>query len=255
MARRANSLTTLVNQLNAMYPNRSKVSDGWLGDTAHQATVSQHNPNSAGVVTAQDITHDPANGVDGQAIADAVIQDPRAWYVIFNKRIRYNGGKWESYSGTNPHTKHVHLSTKQNPANYDNPSNWNIGKGEEMASDKLITNIARGVFFREPEDSLASTLKPMTADDALQYAMNSPERDLVNKKWQSINELQNKVAELSTNPTKAELKKVVDEFTAKQVELEEALKAEQAKKTEDTVLLDEAGNWLTKLFNRLFKRS
>jgi hypothetical protein len=125
--RAAESLKTLLNQVNRTYPNRNKDSDGLIGNLAHQATVSQHNPNAAGVVTAQDITHDPAHGVDGQKLADQLIQDPRAWYVIFNNRIRYQGKAWERYTGINPHKTHMHISTVQNPAGYDNPANWNLG--------------------------------------------------------------------------------------------------------------------------------
>lgn len=129
--RLANSLIKLRDEVNMLAPNRSKASDGTIGDTAHASTVSQHNPNKAGVVTAMDITHDPANGVDGQSLADKLIQDSRAWYVIFNRRIRYNGGKWQPYNGSNPHTKHVHISTNQTPSKYDNTANW-LTKGEDM---------------------------------------------------------------------------------------------------------------------------
>lgn len=193
--RLAKSLETLRTQLNHAYPNRSKVSDGTIGDAAHSATVSQHNPNKAGVVTAMDITHDPAHGVDGQALADQLIQDPRAWYVIFNNRIRFGGGNWQRYNGSNPHTKHVHLSVAQDPALYDNANKWEIG-GKDMASDKTITNIARGLLFREPENSIASTLRPMTSEDALQYVINSEERDGVNKRWNSIKALEKENASL-----------------------------------------------------------
>lgn len=66
------------------------------------------------------------------------------------------------------------------------------------------------------------------------------------------------VGELEARPTKAQLDEVISKLQVemdKVAKAEEALKAEQAKKTEDTVLLDEAGSWFTKLFNRLFKRS
>ncbi|MEO6089551.1 MAG: hypothetical protein ABIQ18_41235, partial [Umezawaea sp.] len=58
----ANSLQTLLAQLNAAAPGRSKVSDGSIGDPNHQAegSGSDHNPDAAGVVCARDFTHDPA---------------------------------------------------------------------------------------------------------------------------------------------------------------------------------------------------
>lgn len=65
------------------------------------------------------------------------------------------------------------------------------------------------------------------------------------------------VGELEARPTKAQLEEVATKLaaeSAKVAKAEEALKAEQAKKPEDTVLLDETGSWLVKLFNRLFKK-
>ncbi len=62
--RLAKSLETLRSQVNAVHPNRSKESDGSIGNAEHSARESDHNPNSAGVVCAIDITPDPAGGVD-----------------------------------------------------------------------------------------------------------------------------------------------------------------------------------------------
>ncbi len=138
--RLAGSLETLRNQINAAYPNRNKASDGTIGDAAHQKVTSEHNPNSAGVVTAMDITHDPANGVDGQRLADQLMHDPRTWYVIWNRNIAYEPGNWLPYRGTNPHDKHVHISVKQNKANYDNAIKWNL---EEEAVSKVDPVIMR----------------------------------------------------------------------------------------------------------------
>jgi len=89
MARLARSLDTLRSQINAKYKDRSKLSDGWIGDTAHAARASDHNPNAEGVVTALDITHDPAHGLDTWKLAEVLRnnKDPRIKYVISNGRI------------------------------------------------------------------------------------------------------------------------------------------------------------------------
>jgi hypothetical protein len=88
------------------------------------------------------------------------------------------------------------------------------GQEQDMASDRLITNIARGLLFREPENSIASTLKPMTSDDALQYVINSKERDGVNKRWSSIKALE---------AENAALKKQLAEAPKGYVEIKETL--------------------------------
>lgn len=124
MARRAYALQTLLSQVNTLYPNRSKASDGWLGDAAHATRLSDHNPLPNGVVCAQDFTHDP-DDLDCNWLAEQLVKngDPRIKYIIWNKRIWQNG-TWKSYSGLNDHTKHLHLSVG---GDYDNASKWSLG--------------------------------------------------------------------------------------------------------------------------------
>lgn len=130
--RLAKSLETLREQINAAAPGRSKASDGTIGDAAHASRSSDHNPwvkdGKTGVVTAIDITHDPRNGVDGGAIAEALKAsgDPRVKYIIWNRRILNPSvsSRWRSYTGTNPHDKHVHISVRTEKARYDDTSPW-----------------------------------------------------------------------------------------------------------------------------------
>ena len=128
--RLAKSLDQLRRQVNAAYPNRSKYADGTIGDAAHARTDSEHNPNSAGVVRAIDITHDPTNGVQGQRLANDVIAelDRRGvrGYVIHAGRIRstyVQRGVWRRYGGSNPHNTHVHVSVLNG---YDNTATWSL---------------------------------------------------------------------------------------------------------------------------------
>lgn len=119
-----NSLLVLRNQANELAPGRSKASDGLVGDEEHQETNSDHNPHfvpgvGAEMVTALDLTHDPADGFDSYRFAEILRKrrDPRIKYVISNKRIfsSYKSGsraawEWGPYSGSDPHTNHVHIS-------------------------------------------------------------------------------------------------------------------------------------------------
>lgn len=126
MARLAKALVVLRDQINALAPNRSKASDGWLGDSAHAARKSEHNPNAAGVVRAIDVTHDPRNGVDAGKIADILRRsgDPRIYYVISNRRIANSGAAWRKYTGSNPHDHHFHVSVSADPKLYDSTKPW-----------------------------------------------------------------------------------------------------------------------------------
>lgn len=135
MARIAKSLETLRSQINAKYPGRSKASDGWIGDAAHQAVASDHNPNRHGVVTALDLTNHPKSGFDAHALADTLItkRHPELKYVISNKRIAgdWTGWRWTAYHGSNPHTNHIHVSVgvgddgRSEPP-YDSTQEWDI---------------------------------------------------------------------------------------------------------------------------------
>jgi hypothetical protein len=146
--RLAKSLIKLREQINMLHPNRSKVSDGSVGDPRHQrsGSASDHNPHikdaqRVGVVTAIDVTNDPSHGVFGDALSEQLIRDPRVKYVIWNKRIwKARTGKWEAYRGPNPHTKHVHVSVK--PENYDNDMAWILDS--EAPTKPLRPTLKRG---------------------------------------------------------------------------------------------------------------
>lgn len=112
----------LVSQLNALYPTRSKASDGCCASPQHskQNPTSDHERGDA-----QDITHDPAHGVDAHAIAERLKQsgDDRIRYVISNSRI-WNPSvspNWRKYTGSNPHTKHCHVSIRSDRRNDTSP--------------------------------------------------------------------------------------------------------------------------------------
>src|SRR5690625_122985 len=105
----AASLVKLRNEVNKLWPRRSKVSDGWIGDTAHSTRKSDHNPDygSGGVVRAIDITK---NGIDVNRLLKHTTNDSRVSYVIYNRRIYQHSTGWKPYYGSNPHTQHVHVS-------------------------------------------------------------------------------------------------------------------------------------------------
>jgi hypothetical protein len=126
MARAAYSLNVLLQQLNNLAPNRNKASDGWIGDPAHAARKSDHNPDSRGIVHARDYTHDPQNGVDCNWLAKALTRwsDPRIKYIIWDRGIWTPATGWKNYSGSNAHIHHLHLSV--NASNADSNAPWQL---------------------------------------------------------------------------------------------------------------------------------
>lgn len=121
------SLARLRSQVKQLWPSRATGADGWIGDAAHQAGVSDHNPDpKTGVVRALDLT---ATKAQADRILEATINDPRVHYVIYNRNIWVLGRK-RAYTGSNPHSGHVHISIKHSIAAETNNSDW---KGLGMA--------------------------------------------------------------------------------------------------------------------------
>lgn len=136
--RLAGGLVTLRAETNTAYPGRLKESDGTIGDPAHQARISDHNPDAAGVVRAWDCTQwDPGtpDWLDddvAQALTEHLIatRDGRVKYLIWRGRIlsSYASGgvspwTWRRYAGPNGHFRHCHISVRPGAAG-DDPTAW-----------------------------------------------------------------------------------------------------------------------------------
>lgn len=115
----APALLTLRGEVDAKYPDRDHASDGIIGDAAHQARTSDHDPDwhstPPGVVRGMDVDSNGAPGVLTDLVRDllhAAIGDARVWYVIWDGKIYSRTYGWEPrvYTGTNPHDHHVHVS-------------------------------------------------------------------------------------------------------------------------------------------------
>ena len=133
--RTAESLKQLRSQVDLMAPRRRVANDGTIGDAAHAERDSDHNPwvmdGSVGVVTAIDITHDPASGCDAGLIVEALVasRDSRIKYLIWNRQLlsaTIQPWVWRPYSGDNPHTAHFHLSVRPEKQFFDATGPWRI---------------------------------------------------------------------------------------------------------------------------------
>lgn len=140
MASKDPGVARLFEQLDAIAPNRSRASDGWIADENH--TTGQHVPeyppppgNPPYEVDAGDYTHDPVGGCDIGQVFERIrlSRDSRVYYMIFNKRICSSyanstrpAWEWGPYSNADdePHDKHGHLSVLDNPRH---GGDWAIG--------------------------------------------------------------------------------------------------------------------------------
>ena len=141
--RLARSLENLRNEINEIAPNRSKASDGTIGDDPHQGRPSDHNPNPKNVVCAFDATHDPGSGADMRRVSEHLRTNRHEAlkYIIWSRRIASasSGWRWTAYHGSNPHTRHMHVSVGRGPDGqstgpYDDSSPWGLASrlGDEM---------------------------------------------------------------------------------------------------------------------------
>lgn len=157
-------------QMNARFPNRSKASDGTIGDTSHQASSSSHNPDLTGnpefrdgdnldEVRAIDFTtelNDPS--VTMEQVVQTWIERCRAglmpWvrYIIFRRRIWHkyrNNYETRDYTGSDPHTGHVHVTADWD-ADSTGGTDWGLGvisaphNPESSGPEPLVVDGAMG---------------------------------------------------------------------------------------------------------------
>lgn len=158
--RLAKSLEVLRAEVDALAPDRSRVLDGTIGDAAHAVRVSRHNPYQ-GVVCALDLTHDPAHGLDCGWLFEYLRANPHLnlEYIIYDRKVarRRNGWVVERYTGSSPHTGHIHIAVGHGTdgapfvslAEVDNVTPWLEGGDDlndlqdEILKQNRLSNVAR----------------------------------------------------------------------------------------------------------------
>jgi hypothetical protein len=139
--RKAKSLTTLHRELAAVFPHRDTTSDGSIGDTAHAARSSKHNPGPDGIVEAEDDDedvdgHNDESGRELWAFVQALLQCARekhpalhgpGAHIIYEGRIWSYAHGWveRAYTGENAHRKHAHVAVVDGPGK-DSTKPWNL---------------------------------------------------------------------------------------------------------------------------------
>ena len=123
-------LVVLRDEFDRSGPNRDKTTDGWIGDPAHAARTSKHNPHpTTKIVHAIDVDksgpwitgtmEDRIQHLVGQCCmsGESGLDHGRLTNIIFNKRIWSASSNWaqKPYSGENPHTEHAHINYEKSP--------------------------------------------------------------------------------------------------------------------------------------------
>jgi hypothetical protein len=147
---------------------------GWIGDASHQSECSDHNKDSSGVVHAIDVM---VTGSRAQAVVDQCLAHPGdLQYVIHNRTIwsATTGWKSRAYTGSDPHTNHVHVSGKHG----DSHKNGSTCVGYDLAAQNATPtfNVCAGPSPKPPAPGgnhapgtreLKQANPQMTGDDVL----------------------------------------------------------------------------------------
>jgi hypothetical protein len=127
MAKLVPAGVTLRKQTDLRWPGRDRRSDGWVGDAAHSARKSDHNPDKDGWVHALDIDENMGkrgpwrNGRTARQLANqlrlyAASDLPgadRIKYVVYEGRLTsgtYRATWWKWRKGNWGHYHHIHVS-------------------------------------------------------------------------------------------------------------------------------------------------
>lgn len=137
MARLCNAGVQLRKQVDAKWPKRDRRSDGWIGDPAHAARVSDHNPDKHGIVHAIDIDENLGvgplrNGRQARQLANQLRMyaasglpgAERLKYIVYENRISsgtYRATWWKWRPGNWGHEYHIHVSFRSGAANNGDP--------------------------------------------------------------------------------------------------------------------------------------
>ncbi|GLY95695.1 hypothetical protein [Actinoplanes sp. NBRC 103695] len=139
-------LVSLRNEFNALAPDRDKSSDGSIGDEAHASSSSDHNPDETGATPYEDAdSTNEVHAIDvdvnlrtsGWSMERAVQiivgrhrvgVDDRLQNVIYNRRVWSRSWGWteREYTGSNPHDKHAHFSSRYTTGEESDTRPWGL---------------------------------------------------------------------------------------------------------------------------------
>lgn len=165
-------LQNLLDQFNAAFPDRDHTSDGTIGDAAHQAETSGHNPDDTPGSKPEwdgDPDHDPevrAEDLDSDLRVPASLGHPAVTmqmvvdhlralpglntvirYMIYNRTMYHerDGFAPTSYTGASAHTEHLHVSGAWSQA-ADNNTTFDYHLEDLVAlTDDDITRIVTAI--------------------------------------------------------------------------------------------------------------
>ncbi len=159
-------LTNLRNQVNVRFPHRDKTSDGSIGNAAHEAETSGHNPDDTPgsrpawdgdpdkdpEVRAWDMDSDLGEpGTDAQDVVDHILKLPNLAsvirYIIYNHYWWHERDGWtkQPYTGASKHEEHIHFEGAWSQA-ADNNTSFNY-RLDELGDAMPLTGADAGTVL------------------------------------------------------------------------------------------------------------
>lgn len=197
----APSLISLRTEFNQVGPGRDKTSDGSIGDAAHSARTSDHNPDDRGMVHAIDVDCSGPwlAGLTMEKLVQPVVLrhraglDNRLQNVIYQRRIWSRSWGWtaRAYGGVNPHDHHAHFSCRYDADSEASTRPWGLPQlleGYDMTKSEF--------FAWMTEWAKSGTGKEALAQAVLTY---DPGKDANGKV--KPGGIENVTASAATNPT------------------------------------------------------
>lgn len=264
----------LLDQINAVGPDRDKASDGSIGDPAHQnESASSHNPDSTGAaewkdgdskneVRARDVDNSGPwlPGVTAEKIVQHLVQlgrsgnlETRIRYIIYNRRIWSASNNWstQTYSGASPHTEHIHFTGAFSQASDEDSPYYDYRLEELMADveisdasvDKII--IAMGNTIKNQASVLAGAMKAVTwqyGDGVALAGLAYPSKSALYQftmMAQNIEGIKTALAAVAAGDD-AEVAQVLAALDAQKAELESAINQSKLELATDIDEVDEA---------------
>jgi len=185
----------LRDEVDALWPDRDKRTDGTIGDLNH--TTGEHVPNDKGEVRAIDIDADLDTDPDTSwQLADllrAIAKtDGRIYYIIHDGKITSGTYQdtfwtWRDYDGANPHTSHLHVSffDAKDGAQFDLATRWSaMYEQTDPEPQPPEAGGWRRLFYDAgARGSDLDTAVAVTAAESNGYADAVGDLTLINDKW------------------------------------------------------------------------
>jgi hypothetical protein len=123
-------LKALFTEFDRIAPARDDASDGSIGNAAHEAEVSDHNPDETGSVPIHDADHlNEVHAIDvDNNLNESDLTMEKVVQFLLGRRIWSASSGWvqKTYTGPSAHTEHAHFSASYTTSLEASTASWHL---------------------------------------------------------------------------------------------------------------------------------